>query len=77
MILKQIDVLPHGLFNNISKLGANGEKLRDYLVVAEVPGRIPALSSDYVPDFQVDVYGTIGEVSDRILRRLVSTAQNW
>ncbi|NLM39262.1 MAG: methylaspartate ammonia-lyase [Firmicutes bacterium] len=61
MILKQIDVLPHGLFNNISKLGANGEKLRDYL--SWLKSRVEYLrsSSDYVPDFQVDVYGTIGE----------------
>ena len=31
MILKEIDVLPHGLFNNVAKLGAKGEKLREYL----------------------------------------------
>lgn len=61
MILKEIDVLPHGLFNNVGKLGAKGEKLREYLTWLK--GRVEhlRLSPDYLPDFQVDVYGTIGE----------------
>lgn len=61
MIIKHVDVLPHGLFNNINKLGKQGEHLRNYL--AWLKQRVQELRVDehYVPDFQVDVYGTIGE----------------
>lgn len=61
MILKAIDVLPHGLFNNAAKLGPKGEKLREYLRWLKDRVAKLRLSPDYLPDFQVDVYGTIGE----------------
>ncbi|NLM53778.1 MAG: methylaspartate ammonia-lyase [Firmicutes bacterium] len=61
MILKEIDVLPHGLFNNVAKLGAKGEKLREYLAWLKARVVHLRLSPDYLPDFHVDVYGTIGE----------------
>ena len=32
MIIKQADIMPHGLYNNVQKLGANGEHLKEYLV---------------------------------------------
>ncbi len=61
MIIKQADMLPHGLFNNVNKLGKNGEHLKEYL--AWLKERVQELKTcpDYLPDFQVDVYGTIGE----------------
>ncbi|HHY15666.1 MAG: methylaspartate ammonia-lyase [Bacteroidales bacterium] len=64
MIIKQADMLPHGLYNNVKKLGANGEHLKEYL--GWLKDRVQELKTcdDYMPDFQVDVYGTIGEAFD-------------
>ncbi|NLM40921.1 MAG: methylaspartate ammonia-lyase [Firmicutes bacterium] len=61
MIIKHVDVLPHGLFNNINKLGKQGEHLRSYLAWLKQRVQELRVDDDYVPDFQVDVYGTIGE----------------
>ncbi len=59
MILKRTDVLPHALFNNVeTKLGKNGELLREY--VGWLATRIKALGGDYKPVLHIDVYGTIG-----------------
>lgn len=70
MIIKQVDVLPHGLFNNINKLGKNGEHLRDYLVWLKNRVQELKVDPDYLPDFQVDVYGTIGEAFDNDPKRI-------
>jgi methylaspartate ammonia-lyase len=61
MILKDVDVLPHGLINHIDeKLGRKGEKLREY--IEWLVRRVAALRSreDYLPHLHIDVYGTIG-----------------
>jgi methylaspartate ammonia-lyase len=61
MILKQADILPHGLINNVAaKLGEKGELLLGY--VKWLNRRVGELSpaSDYKPIFHLDVYGTIG-----------------
>jgi methylaspartate ammonia-lyase len=61
MILKQVDVLPHGLINNVEdKLGADGGKLKEYL--RWIVGRIEKLKprEDYRPTLHLDVYGTPG-----------------
>ena len=61
MILKQANVLPHALINNVeTKLGRNGEILAEY--VTYLSKRIQELrpSPDYKPDLHIDVYGTIG-----------------
>ena len=61
MIIKEADVLPHALINNVdSKLGRNGEKLLAY--VAWLRDRILKWRAreDYNPIFHIDVYGTIG-----------------
>ena len=61
MILKEADVLPHGLINEVAtKLGEDGELLLAY--VAWVRDRILALRTrrDYEPRLHFDVYGTIG-----------------
>ena len=61
MILKRVDVLPHGLINNVeTKLGSDGELFASY--VRWVRDRILALRDDpsYAPVLHFDVYGTIG-----------------
>lgn len=61
MILRKVDVLPHGLINNVEeKLGRQGELLRDY--VSWLRDRILKLrmTDDYSPIIHLDVYGTIG-----------------
>jgi methylaspartate ammonia-lyase len=63
MIMKQADVLPHALINNVKlKLGEKGELLHDY--VGWLRNRIKALrlESSYSPVLHIDVYGTIGLV---------------
>jgi methylaspartate ammonia-lyase len=65
MVLKQADVLPHGLINHVAtKLGHDGELLADY--VTWVRDRILALRTrpDYEPVLHFDVYGTIGDAFD-------------
>jgi methylaspartate ammonia-lyase len=60
MILKGVDVLPHGLFNAPAVLGARGELLEDYLrwLVARVGELRP--DGGYRPRLHVDTYGTPG-----------------
>ncbi|RWA98689.1 MAG: methylaspartate ammonia-lyase [Mesorhizobium sp.] len=65
MIMKRVDVLPHGLINNVvTKLGKNGGKLKEY--VTWLTQRILQLRNDrdYVPTLHIDVYGTIGMIFD-------------
>ncbi len=64
MIMKRVDVLPHALINNVkTKLGHDGELLREYMVW--LVNRIRAVRTDpaYVPTLHIDVYGTIGLIS--------------
>lgn len=61
MIIKQAQVLPHGLINNVKeKLGLHGELLVDY--VKWLKDRIMQLRVDekYKPILHIDCYGTIG-----------------
>lgn len=61
MIIKEADVLPHALINNVeTKLGKNGELLLEY--VKWLRDRIIKYrnSPNYSPIFHIDVYGTIG-----------------
>ena len=65
MILKQVDVLPHGLINNIDeKLGRDGGKLKEYIrwLVDRIERHKPR--EDYRPVLHIDVYGTIGVIFD-------------
>ncbi len=65
MILKGVDVLPHGLINEINtKLGRDGELLEGY--VTWLHDRIVSKRTDasYSPDLHIDVYGTIGQIFD-------------
>jgi methylaspartate ammonia-lyase len=62
MVLKEADVLPHGLINEVeTKLGRDGGMLLDY--VSWVRDRIIQLRAraEYSPRLHFDVYGTIGE----------------
>jgi methylaspartate ammonia-lyase len=63
MIMKGVDVLPHGLFNNVEeKIGLRGEKLREYILwLVKRIGQL-APRPDYAPVLHVDVYGTLGPV---------------
>ena len=61
MIIKQADVLPHALINNVkTKLGEHGELLEEY--VAWLRDRILKLRTrdDCLPSVHIDVYGSIG-----------------
>lgn len=61
MIIKEAQVLPHALINNVNdKLGQKGEKLEEY--VAWLRDRIISLRDDnsYNPIIHIDVYGTLG-----------------
>ncbi|MCX5773438.1 MAG: methylaspartate ammonia-lyase [Fusobacteria bacterium] len=61
MIIKEAEVLPHALINNVEKkLGIKGELLLDY--VTWLRDRVLHLRKHdtYTPIFHIDVYGTIG-----------------
>lgn len=61
MIIKEADVLPHALINNVqTKLGLNGEILLEY--VNWLRNRILKLRvrQDYFPILHIDTYGTLG-----------------
>ncbi|MST31733.1 methylaspartate ammonia-lyase [Acidimicrobiaceae bacterium USS-CC1] len=80
MILKGVDVLPHGLINNVEdKLGADGGRFADY--VGWVRDRILRLRADerYRPALHFDTYGTIGlafgDETDRIARYLAGLVE--
>jgi methylaspartate ammonia-lyase len=61
MILKSVDVLPHGLFNSRDKFGDDGTKFREF--VRWVVRRIAKLGArNYTPTLHFDVYGWIGRV---------------
>ncbi|MDG5776976.1 methylaspartate ammonia-lyase [Haloarculaceae archaeon H-GB2-1] len=61
MLVKGVPVLPHGLFNSVEKVGADGERLREY--IAWLADRADDLGpAEYDPRFHVDVYGILGEV---------------
>lgn len=63
MIIKEVDVLPHGLVNNVdAMLGRRGEKLLAYVEWLRDRVRKLRVSTEYQPHLHIDVYGTIGEI---------------
>ena len=62
MILKRVDILPHGSFTNLQNdLGPDGGKLVAY--ADWVSGRVQVLgAADYHPAMHLDVYGTLGQL---------------
>jgi methylaspartate ammonia-lyase len=62
MIIKEAQVLPHGLINNIkTKLGEKGELLVDYVRWLRERILKLRLADSYLPVLHLDVYGTIGQ----------------
>ena len=71
MILKEVDVLPHGLINEVdTKLGSDGALLKDY--IGWLRDRIIALRTrpDYSPRLHLDTYGTIGIAFGKDINRI-------
>jgi methylaspartate ammonia-lyase len=71
MLLKGVDVLPHGLINNVpEKLGYQGEKLEEY--IRWLVARVEKLRTtpEYRPCLHIDVYGTIGLIFDQDANRV-------
>lgn len=69
MILKQTEVLPHALINNVDeKLGRKGEKLEEYL--SWLVNRIVKIRTNesYHPTLHLDLYGTLGLIFDQPTR---------
>ncbi|BDR65482.1 methylaspartate ammonia-lyase [Clostridium tetani] len=76
MIIKEADVLPHALINNVEeKLGLKGEKLLAY--VEWLRDRIIKLrvKENYNPIFHIDVYGTIGAAFDCDIKAMADYLQ--
>ncbi|MCL2187707.1 MAG: methylaspartate ammonia-lyase [Defluviitaleaceae bacterium] len=71
MILKGSEVLPHGLINNMSKLGYKGEKLLEY--IAWLRDRIINIAPHdaYKPALHIDVYGVLGIALDHSFPAIV------
>lgn len=77
MILKRVDVLPHGLINDpVEKVGDRGEKLLEF--VNWLRNRILEIrpDSDYFPELHIDVYGTLGIVFECDLSRIIAYLAN-
>ncbi|NLG82082.1 MAG: methylaspartate ammonia-lyase [Bacilli bacterium] len=71
MIIKEADVLPHGLINNIEKkLGYKGELLLDYVTWLRDRIITKRLRDDYQPILHLDVYGTIGIIFDNDTKKM-------
>lgn len=70
MILREVNVLPHGLINSVDKIGPDGEFLRAYVrwVVGRVLSRRARRS--YEPVIHIDVYGLLGLLHDGDLGRV-------
>ena len=83
MILRRLDVLPHGLLNTADLVGTEGCRLLDY--VSWIVGRIQKFAPDnYRPTLHLDTYGCIGSVFSqdldeitRYLTRLREAAQPY
>ena len=72
MIIKEADVLPHALINNVDKkLGKNGELLLEY--VKWLRNRIikHRVREEYSPVLHIDVYGTMGIAFNNDLDKIV------
>lgn len=73
MIIKGADVLPHALINHVdTKLGKNGEKLKEY--VGWLKNRIETLRASEEDNFimHIDVYGTIGMAFDNDTEKMAN-----
>jgi methylaspartate ammonia-lyase len=72
MILKEADVIPHGLINNIDeKLGRQGELLKAYVEWMRNRVLKYRVREDYLPVIHIDVYGTIGIAFDNDMVKII------
>ena len=62
MIMKQVDVLPHGLINNVEKFGDDGSNVLDYTRWLVQRIKLIAPEATYSPTIHLDLYGVPGEV---------------
>ncbi len=72
MIIKEADVLPHALINNVDKkLGKNGELLLEY--IKWLRNRIiqHRVREEYNPILHIDLYGTMGIAFNNNLEKIV------
>ncbi|MEL5720371.1 MAG: methylaspartate ammonia-lyase [Treponemataceae bacterium] len=73
MIIKQADVLPHGLFNNVEeKTGKNGEKLLEYVKWLKNRIETKRPCPNYKPILHIDVYGTIGDFTNNDVEKMTA-----
>lgn len=73
MIMKRADVLPHALFNHPeNKVGANGQKVKEYL--NWLRDRIISMRPDssYNPVIHIDLYGTLSIIFNNDLDLITS-----
>jgi methylaspartate ammonia-lyase len=73
MIIKGVDVMPHGLINNVEeKLGKDGEKLIDF--IKWIKNRIKTYNKykDKKHTLHFDVYGTIGLAFDHDFDKMIN-----
>ncbi len=71
MIIKEVDVLPHALINNIDeKLGRHGEKLQIYVKWLADRIRSKRIDTNYEPSLHIDVYGNIGAIFDNNVKKM-------
>ncbi len=72
MILKEADVLPHALINNVkTKLGYDGEILLKYIEWLRDRIIKHRIHENYSPVLHIDVYGTIGIAFDNDATRII------
>lgn len=63
MILKQVDVLPHGLFTSMEDIGHTGTRLVEF--IEWLTSRVQDIGPDgYRPTLHVDIYGNLSELFD-------------
>lgn len=72
MILREVDVIPHGLINSMEKLGEDAQTLLEYVtwVVDRVANS--RLNPDYQPVLHFDLYGTLGILRDGDLNHIAA-----
>jgi methylaspartate ammonia-lyase len=69
MILRGVEVLPHGLFNSLEAFGDDGGRFLDYL--RWLRRRVDTLGApSYAPHLHLDVYGMLGQVTKLDVERM-------
>ena len=71
MIMKEVGVLPHALFNNVeTKVGLKGEKIKEYLQWLRDRIVTKRQNPNYQPAIHIDVYGTLSIVFNNDFQRI-------